>query len=184
MFDAADYHSALFERLVGTVERLGPSTRVLDLGPANPVGLNFWTARGLSVSINDLVTRPDDGAHFDFGAADLSAVLCWNALTMLTRERAAELVAAVRPRLVPGGVLFAIFDGDGRTVPAPFLYRVSNESRLRIEPTAAEYRPRAVSTAEIDRLLGSFRPTRVTVMRHGSREALGHAPDPMRSDRG
>jgi len=173
----------LFEKLVGTIERLGQSTRILDLGAANPKGLNFWTSRGFSVSIHDLVTRPDDGKRFDFGPADLGGVLCWNALTMLSRERAVELVAAVRPRLVPGGVLFAIFDGDGRTLPAPFQYRISSESRLRIESTESEERPRAVSTAEIDRLFGSFKPTRVTVMRHGSREALGHAPDPMRSER-
>ena len=176
MLEAADYPSALFERFVQGVERLGPSTRVLDLGPASPAGLNFWTGRGFSVSLHDLVTRPDDGGHFDFGAADLGGVLCWNSLTVLSRERAAELVAAVRPRLVPGGLLFAIFDGDGRTVPPPLLYRVSDANRLRLEPSRMGNAPRAVSTAEIDRLLASFRPTRVTVMRHGSREALGHVP--------
>ncbi len=176
MLAAADYRSALFERFVENMERLGASTRVLDLGPATPIGLNFWTGRGFSVSVHDLVTRPDDGRGFDFGAADLGGVLCWNALTVLSRERAAELVAAVRPLLVPRGTLFAIFDGDGRTAPAPLLYRVSDAARLRLEPAAKDHHPRAVSTAEIDRLLGAFRPTRVTVMRHGSREALGHVP--------
>jgi hypothetical protein len=176
VLEAADYRSALFEKFVHAVERLGPSTRVLDLGPATPAGLNFWTGRGFSVSVHDLVTRSDDGADFDFGAADLSGVLCWNALTFLSRERAAELVAAVRARLVPGGTLFAIFDGDGRTPPAPLRYRVSDATRLRLEPSTMDDQPRAVSTAEIDRLLSSFRPARVTVMRHGSREALGHVP--------
>lgn len=176
VLEAADYRSALFEKFVKNVERLGPATRVLDLGPATPAGLDFWTGRGFSVSVHDLVTRVDDGADFDFGAADLSGVLCWNALTVLSRERAAELVAAVRPRLVPGGTLFAIFDGDGQTVPPPLLYRVSDATRLHLEPAKTDYHPRAVSTAEIDRLLGAFRPTRVTVMRHGSREALGHVP--------
>jgi hypothetical protein len=176
VLEAAEYRSALFERFVQGVERLGQSTRVLDLGPATPAGLNFWTGRGFSVSVHDLVTRVDDGAHFDFGDADLGGVLCWNSLTVLSRERAAELVAAVRPRLVPGGMLFAIFDGDGRTVPPPLLYRVSDATRLRLEPSRTDHHPRAVSTAEIDRLLASFRPARVTVMRHGSREALGHVP--------
>jgi hypothetical protein len=176
VLEAADYPSALFDRFVKNVERLGPSTRVLDLGPATPGGLNFWTGRGFSVSVHDLVTRVDDGADFDFGDADLSGVLCWNALTVLSRERAAELVAAVRARLVPGGTLFAIFDGDGRTVPPSLIYRVSDATRLRLQPAATDNHPRAVSTAELDRLLGAFRPTRVTVMRHGSREALGHVP--------
>ncbi|NKB88646.1 MAG: hypothetical protein GKS06_10540 [Acidobacteria bacterium] len=177
MFEATDYRSALFERFVDSVQRLGTSTRILDLGPATPVGLNFWTSRGFSVSMHDLVTREDSGAPFDFGRADLGGVLCWNGLAALDRERAAELVAALRARLVPGGVLFAIFDGDGRTVPGAFSYRICDASRLRIEPTAGGVRPRAVSTAEIDSLLSGFKPTRVTVMRHGSREALGHVPD-------
>lgn len=176
MLEAANYPSALFEKFVKSVERLGPSTRVLDLGPASPTGLNFWTGRGFSVSMRDLVTRADVAEDFDFGAPDLGGVLCWNALTVLSRERAAELVAAVRPRLVPGGTLFAIFDGDGRTAPPPLVYRMSDATRLRLEPAKTDQHPRAVSTAEIDRLLASFGPTRVTVMRHGSREALGHVP--------
>jgi len=176
VLEAADYPSALFEKFVQNVERLGPSTRVLDLGPATPAGLNFWTGRGFSVTVRDLITRVDAGAEFDFGAADLSGVLCWNALTVLSRERAAELVAAVWSRLLPGGTLFAIFDGDGQTAPAPLLYRLSDATRLRLEPAATAHQPRAVSTAEIERLLGPFKPTRVTVMRHGSREALGHVP--------
>jgi hypothetical protein len=177
LFEPTDYRSALFERFVQSVENLGRSTRILDLGPATPVGLNFWTGRGFSVSIQDMVTRPDNGAAFDFGPADLGGVLCWNCLASLDRDRSAELVAALRARLVPGGVLFAIFDGDGRSVPGSFRYRVCDSSRLRIEPAASEQRPRAVSTAEIDALLSGFKPTRVTVMRHGSREALGHVPD-------
>lgn len=184
MLEPADYRSALFEMFVKNVERLGPSTRVLDLGPANPAGLNFWTGRGFSVSVHDLVTRADDGAAFEFGDADLSGVLCWNALTVLSRERAAELVAAVRTRLVPGGTLFAIFDGDGQTVPPSLLYRMNGATRLRLEPAMRDQHPRAVSTAEIDRLLGAFRPTRVTVMRHGSREALGHVPSAPRPESG
>ena len=178
MIEAADYRSALFERFVESVERLGPSTRILDLGPATPSGLNLWTGSGFNVSVHDLITRADDGEEFEFGAADLSGVLCWNALTVLSGERAAELVAAVRTRLLPGAVLFAIFDGDGRTAPPSLLYRVSDATRLRLEPASTDHDPRAVSTAEIDRLLGAFRPTRVTVMRHGSREALGHVPSP------
>ena len=181
MLEAADYRSALFARFVETVERLGPSTRVLDLGPATPTGLNFWTGRGFSVSMHDLATRPDTGAPFEFGAQDLSGVLCWNALSALSRERAAELIAAVRSRLVPGGVLFAIFDGDGRAAPPALRYTIRDEGRLRLEPVVSQDPRRAVSTAEIDALLASFKPSRVTVMRHGSREALGHVPGARRS---
>ena len=177
MLEAADYRSTLFEKFVKDVERLGAGGRILDLGPATPVGLNFWAGRGFSVSVCDLVTcGVDDGADFDFGAADLSGVLCWNALTVLSRERAVELVAAVRSRLGRGGSLFAIFDGDGTTVPPALLYRVSDATHLHLEPAKKDHHSRAVSTFEIGRLLGAFRPIRVSVMRHGSREALGQLP--------
>lgn len=178
MFEAADYRSALFERFFESVERLGTAYRVLDLGPATPEGLNFWTSRGFSLTVHDAVTRPDEQRAFEFGEADLAGALCWNALSMLSRERAQQFVTALRARLVPGGVIFAIFDGDGRTVPPPLVYRVADTHRLRLEPLDTDQRPRAVSTAEIERLLDGFSPTRVTVMRHGSREALGHVPRP------
>jgi hypothetical protein len=181
LLEAADYRSALFERFVESVERLGPSARVLDLGPATPTGLNFWTGRGFSVSVLDMITRTDRGTPFELGAPDLGGVLCWNALAVLSRERAAELLAALRQRMVPGAVLFAIFDGDGRALPPSLRYRLVDEARLRLEPDAEGHPRRAVSTAEIDALLAPFKPSRVTVMRHGSREAMGHVPGALRT---
>ena len=176
MLEAADYRSALFERFVDVVERLGTISRVLDLGPTTPGNLNFWTGRGYSYSVQDVVGREARGESCDFGAADLGGVLCWNTLSLLPADRAAETVSELYRRLLPGGALFAIFDGDGRATPPLLRYRIRDAARLHLEPTLGEHVPRPVSTAEIERLLAPFKPTRVTVMRHGSREALGQIP--------
>lgn len=177
--DSGDYRSALFESFVGGLERLGSEAPILDLGPTTPDNLVFWATRGHRVAAVDLAARLGRGAPIDPDPGPYGGVLCWNTLALLDRDECASLIEKLRRSLLPGGYLFAIFDGDGRTKPPPLRYRIGGESRLRFEPIDWPTAPRAVPTNEIESLLEGLRPTRLTVMRHGSREALGQKPRPV-----
>jgi hypothetical protein len=124
----------------------------------------------------DLLTRPERLADIDLGERRFAGALCWNAFCVLSRDDAALLIAKLRRALRPGGYVFAIFDGDGRRTPPALRYRIAGPARLAFGALEAAVEMRAITTSEIDTLLDGFRGTRLTVMRHGSREALAHLP--------
>lgn len=174
-----EYNSALFEAFVAGVDRLDPAAAVLDLGPSAPENLMFWLRRGRDVAALDLEAREIAERPLELSDKRFGGILCWNVLSLLSRARARAAAAALHSVLEPGGYLFAIFDGDGRQAPPSRRYRIVREGRLRFEPFGQATR-RAVSTSEISSLMEGLRATRVTVMRHGSREALGQVPPAVR----
>lgn len=169
----SEYRSALFERFVGALTRIGPAARVLDLGPTTPANITFWAERGHRVSAIDLAARLERGDELDLSGVEYGGVVCWNVLALLSKERARQTVADLRAALVPGGAIFAIFDGDGRAEPPSLRYRIVTESRLAFSVTELPQRPRAISTHEIDGFFEGMKPRQLTVMRHGSRESVG-----------
>ncbi len=172
-----EYHSALFQKFVRGIERLEPRVELLDLGATTPDNLLYWLRRGHRVAAVDVLGKKVSRvAELGIGDRRFGGILCWNTLCALSREAAALRVAELRELLVPGGMLFAIFDGDGRTEPTPVRYRIVAEDRLRFEPLDRQLRLRAIATREIEALMEGLKPMRLTVMRHGSREALGQAP--------
>lgn len=173
-----EYSSALFGSFTEAVDRLDPDASVLDLGPAASENLMFWIRRDRPIAAIDLVARAREGKRLELDGRRYGGVICWNVLSLLSADQAAEVVTRLVDALVPGGLLFAIFDGDGRREPEAVRYRILGEGRLRIEPVAGVAPPRAVPTSEIERLMRPLRPTRTTVMRHGSRETLGQIPKP------
>lgn len=175
----AEYFSALFETFVAGVERLGPDAGVLDLGPTTSENLMFWVRRSQRVAAMDVLARHREGKDLTVGARRFGGILCWNVLCGLPADRAKKLAAELAEKLLPGGYLFAIFDGDGRQTPPALRYRIVTEARLSFERMPGTGR-RAVPTSEIESLLTSLRGTRMTVMRHGAREALGQGPLPTR----
>ena len=175
------YNSALFESFVAGVNRLDAAVGVLDLGPSTPENLMFWVRCGRDVAAFDLQANEAAERPLPLEGKRFGGILCWNALSLLPRARAQAAVAALHTVLEPGGYLFAIFDGDGRRAPAPVRYHIVSESRLRFEPCEGMPPGRAVSTSEIETLMEGLRATRLTVMRHGSREALGQIPPATRA---
>lgn len=169
-----DYASALFEQFVDAVGRR--EGEVLDLGPTTGDNIVFWGRRGFRVTAIDLLSRPERVTAIDLGERRFAGAQCWNVFSALSREQAALLAAKIRRALRPGAVAFAIFDGDGRRTPPALRYRVTGPGRLAFEPLTRGVSMRAIPTSEIESLFAGFRPTRLTVMRHGSREALTHLP--------
>lgn len=177
---AGDYASALFEQFVAAVgSREG---EVLDLGPTTSDNILFWGDRGFRVSAVDLLSRPGRVAELELGEGRFVGAQCWNVFCALSREDASLLAVKLRRSLRPGAVAFAIFDGDGRQTPPALRYRVQGPGRLAFEPMPRDVKMRAIPTSEIESLFAGFRPTRLTVMRHGSREALTHLPGAPRSE--
>lgn len=175
---ASDYRSELFQSFAESVGALKSDLPVLDLGPANSDNLMFWIRRGRPVTARDLGALARRGEALDLDGRRFGGVVCWNALALIPESVAAEAVKALVAALVPGGQLFAIFDGDGRSEPDAVRYRILDDGRLRFEPADGSASPRPVATREIQRLLEPFRPARTTVLRHGAREALGQIPRP------
>lgn len=172
----SEYRSALFERFVGAVARIGSDAPVLDLGPTTPANITFWAERGHRVSAMDLASRLERRGELNLDRVEYGGIVCWNVLALLSKERARQIVADLRAVLVPGGAIFAIFDGDGRAEPPSLRYRIVTDSRLAFSATEWPQRPRAVSTHEIDGFFDGMKPRQLTVMRHGSRESVGQRP--------
>lgn len=174
------YTSTLFERFVDAVTQHGQGSEVLDLGPTTAENLMFWVGRGHRLAAVDLYARYQAGETLGLEGRGFAGILAWNLLSALPADVAATIAGELRELLVPGGAIFAIFDGDGRRPPPPVRYRIVNESRLRFEPNPTVDEMRPVSTNEIDELLHGLGPARLSVMRHGSREVLGQRPAPRR----
>ncbi|MFW6198418.1 MAG: hypothetical protein ACOC5E_01200 [Acidobacteriota bacterium] len=175
---AGEYESGLFADLTAIVERLGRHVDILDLGPTTPANLMFWVRRGHRVTARDYLARRGRSDRGLVLGPDQSfgAIVAWNVLSFLPRSDARTLMAELQGYLMPGGGLFAIFDGDGRRVPEAVRYRIVDEGRLAFAGVDLGVAPRAVPTSEIEALLGSLPTARISVMRHGSREALARRP--------
>lgn len=166
------YASTLFAQFVAAMEAEGREPALLDLGPTTPQNLMFWAERGFRVTARDVLGRLPAAVDIPAGER-FGGILCWNVLSALERDAATELMGRLRSQLQPGGPVFAIFDGDGRHQPPALRYRIAGPDRLQFEILAPRSPLRAVANSEIESVLQGFRPTRLTVMRHGSREALG-----------
>lgn len=178
---AGVYGSDLFERFVEGVARMSAEVPVLDLGPTVSENLMFWVRRSRPVTAIDAVARHREDKPLGIADRKYAGVLCWNVLSALPRSRAEDLARELSDTLLPGGYLFAIFDGDGRRSPPPLRYRIAGKARLRYEPGSRAGELRAIPANEIESLFGTLKPMQMMVMRHGSREALGQSPAPASS---
>lgn len=172
-----EFASALFAEFVSAVERIGADTDLLDLGSAVPANIHFWAPRSRRVTVVDVLSRTGFRSE-DLGLAGrrFGGICCWNVIDFMTPQTAGTMFADLVRLLVPGGKVFAIFDGD--VAGAPYRYRIAGDGRLRLEAATHNLHNRAIATSEIERLFAPLKPTRLTVMRHGSREALGTMPRP------
>ena len=173
----AEYNSALFSQFYRHVCGLGSDIPILDLGPSTPGNVMYWVREGHPVSALDLMAHhADDSIGLEHPDDEFGGVLCWTALSHLSAAQARELMPEIRRVLMPGGWLFAVFDGDGRRSPTAQRYRIVDTDNLAFEPLEQRSSPRPVLTREVETLLQPFREVRIMVMRHGSREALGRRP--------
>ena len=173
-----DYASALFQRFCEMMDRLGPRARLLDLGPSTPENVVYWARRGHAVAALDYIGHHANGSEHPlerFEDGHFGGILGWTVLSHLPSDEAIQLMGQLERVIQPGGLLFAIFDGDGQQVPPARRYRIVSGARLAFEPIDRNA-PRPVVTGEIEVLFHAFKPARLTVMRHGSREALGSFP--------
>ena len=174
-----EFTSALFAEFTSGVERIGADADLLDLGRAVPANIYFWAPRCRRVTVVDVLSRTGCRSE-DLGLTDrrFGGICCWNVLDFMAPQQAGTMFADLVRLLLPGGKLSAIFDGDGRVAGSPQRYRIAGDGKLHLEPASHGLHNRAVATSEIERLFAPLKPTRLTVMRHGSREALGAMPRP------
>ena len=173
----AEYASALFSKFCGHIDAMGGQVPLLDLGPSTTGNVMYWVRDGHPVSALDIMVHETvDEIRLDYGDNSFGGVLGWTALSHLEPPQARQLMREIGRVLRPDGWLFAVFDGDGRKPPTPQRYRIVDAESLGFEPIDGRGAPRAVLTREVETLFQPFRETRIMVMRHGSREALGRRP--------
>ncbi len=170
----AEYPSALFSKFCGHVNAMRGKVPLLDLGPSTTGNVMYWVRAGHPVSALDItVHEMVDEIHLDYADSFFGGVLGWTALSSLEPSSARQLTREIGRVLRTGGWLFAVFDGDGRKPPMAHRYRIIDAHNLGFEPIEGRGVPRPVLTREVETLFQPFRETRIMVMRHGSREALG-----------
>ncbi len=173
----AEYHSALFSKFCGHVGAMRGQVPLLDLGPSTTGNVMYWVRGGHPVGALDIAVHETvDEIRLDYEDCAFGAVLGWTALSHLEPSSARQLMGEIGRVLRPDGWLFAIFDGDGRKPPMAHRYRIMDADTLGFEPVDGHGAPRPVLTREVETLFQPFRETRIMVMRHGSREALGRRP--------
>ena len=173
----AEYASALFGQFCRNIGGLGAEIPLLDLGPSTPGNVMYWVREGHPVSALDLMAHDEiEPVRLEYPDYAFGGVLCWTAPSHLSAAHARQLMREIGRVLRPDGWLFAVFDGDGRTLPVAQRYRIVDRDNLGFEPLADREPPRAVLTREVETLFQPFRETRIMVMRHGSREALARRP--------
>ena len=177
--EEGEYPSKLFEQFCAAIERRGADAKILNIEPTTAGNLIFWANKVHRVSTLDYVRRAGgkEPGSLDLPDTQFDGILCWTVFSHLDRTEALEFSARLEQVLKPGGMLFAIFDGDGQQRPLPMRYRILDAQRLRFERLSDRAAPRAVPTNEVQELLRNFRPVHMAVMRHGSREALAVYPE-------
>lgn len=173
----AEYASALFSKFCRHVDAMGGQVPLLDLGPSTPGNVMYWVRAGHPVGALDITVHETvDEIRLDYEDCAFGGVLGWTALSHLEPSPARQLMREIGRVLRSDGWLFAVFDGDGRTPPMAHRYRIIDADNLGFEPIDGRGAPRPVLTREVETLFQPFRETRIMVMRHGSREALGRRP--------
>ena len=173
----AEYASALFSKFCGRIDAMGGRVPVLDLGPSTTGNVMYWVRAGHPVSALDITVHElVDEFRLDYENGAFGGVLGWTALSHLEPAQARQLMREIGRVLQHDGWLFTIFDGDGRTPPMAHRYRIIDADTLGFEPIDGRGAPHPVLTREVETLFQPFRETRIMVMRHGSREALGRRP--------
>ena len=163
--------------------------RVLDLGPATPVNLEYYSAFASGVRIAHLL-RDDDPAELE--ALDTGAfvsildrlspieedpfelILVWDLLNYLVNEQPTVLSHHLAAVATHGTQIHAMIV-TAETMPSkPSRFELLDAGRLDYLPTTAQ-RTAAPDppAAQVERWLNPFRITRSFLLRHGVREFLG-----------
>jgi hypothetical protein len=112
------------------------SFSVLDLGPASPANLDFFLKRGARLTVADFaptrreslsqLVRVEPGIPFD-------AVLAWDFLNYLSRERLGRLLGSLEPHFRPGTLIHAFVVTSREMSSVPRRYRIVDRETLLSE---------------------------------------------------
>jgi len=160
--------------------------RFLDLGPAVPANIDYFSRYASHIRIADAVEDlrsivPDEenpdllvdlvGQALPLKPLEFDVVMAWDLLSYLN----AEVVEATMDRLQvacrPGGKVLLLIH-SGTTMPAaPQVFEIQSNNTINYRlTTSAVTDTRDVPPAEVERLLDGFRVESSFVLRHGIRE--------------
>jgi len=152
---------------------------VLDLGPAVPENIEFYSGFATRVQIidafrdvsdpvpairilNDLVGRYRGSFHL---------VLLWDSLNYLAPAQATEVVAAIVPLCRPEARCMAMVATSDTMPASPRRYRVVDANHLSYDGSTSEMLGAPQMTpAVVERVLGGFSIEHAFVLRNGIRE--------------
>lgn len=185
--DSATHDSPTLAELFSTIDADHP-VRVLDLGPATRVNLEFYSEFASGVRIAHLLREDDlkkiseaeDGFFVSLldrlspsGDETFGLILGWDILDHLSHEQPSILahhLAAVADR----GARVHVMTTTTDTMPAvPTRFEIDGPGRL-VYRSSTERRITAPNPppAQVERWLDPFRITRSVILRHGIREFL------------
>ncbi len=185
--DSAAHDSPVLAEIFSSIDGEHP-IRVLDLGSASRVNLEFYSAFASGVRIAHLLRGDDlkkasesDDVFFvslldrlsPSGDETFGLILAWDILDHLTDEQPSILIhhlAAVADR----GARVHVMTTTADSMPAaPTQFEIDGPGRLVYRPTTEDLitAPNP-SPAQVERWLDPFRITRSVILRHGIREFL------------
>ena len=170
--------------------------RILDLGPAEGVNLEFFTGRGFRVSVENFVEAIPEPTASKYPACvsrpavpreplrmlasrrpeeePFDAIFCWDLLDLLGVEAARDLVLELRSRLRHSGLVWALFDSSRREAPAALRrFRILGEESLEHQHIPERPVTRFLhQNRDIIRMFDGFEVLSSTFLRVGVREML------------
>lgn len=172
--------------LIGELEKRSPPA-ILDLGPSSTENVEFLSAYGGKVLIQDLfrssgaqpgsrttayrfeelselpIPGPDDGP-FD-------TVLIWDLLHYFDRGQAAELLAQLVPLCAPGALVLVMASAIAPIPATPIQFKIDTADRLLYTlHDDSMVDPPNLRTRDIELLMRDFRPLRSFQLRNGLQE--------------
>ena len=166
------------EAVLANIPRTG-AIRVLDLGPAVPENVEFFSGVATRIQLVDAFREALDGdaairilrtLDSEFEEA-FHLVLLWDCLNYLSPNQGAHLVETIAGLCRPDARCLAmVFDSD--TMPAsPQKFRVVDERHLTYESSTTEVLGAPQMTpAAVERVLSGFSIEHSFVLRNGVRE--------------
>ncbi len=157
----------------------GDAIRVLDLGPAVPENVEFYSAFATRVQVIDAFRDASDAAPAIRILGALAAqhretfhlVLLWDLLNYVSSAQAADLVEAVVPLCHPEARCLAMVVTSDTMPASPRRYRVVDTSHLSYEESTVEVLGAPQMTpAALERVLRGFSIEHAFVLRNGIRE--------------
>ena len=185
--DSATHDSPALAEIFASIDAEHPN-RVLDLGPASRVNLEFYSGFASGVRIAHLLrgddlkkaSESDEGFFVSLldrlspsGDETFGLILAWDILDHLTDEQPSILahhLAAVAER----GTRVHVMTTTAHTMPAASThFEIEGPGHLVYRPTTEE-RITAPNPppAQVERWLDPFRISRSVILRHGIREFL------------